>query len=60
LGVFEAVVFLLLPDGAPEDLVLASLLAYRGIYTLLPLLIATTLLAGHEVAHRRRQRLLDG
>jgi uncharacterized membrane protein YbhN (UPF0104 family) len=56
LGVFEAVIFLLLPEGVPEDLILASLLAYRGIYTLLPLLIATTLLAGHEVAHRRQVR----
>lgn len=52
LGVFEAVIFLLLPAGAPEDLVLASLLAYRGIYTLLPLLLAATLFAGHELAHR--------
>lgn len=55
LGVFEAVVFLLLPEGAPEDLILASLLAYRGIYTLLPLIVAATLLAGHEVAYRSRR-----
>jgi uncharacterized membrane protein YbhN (UPF0104 family) len=54
LGVFEAVIFLLLPPAAPEDLVLASLIAYRGIYTLLPLVIAAVLLAGNEVTRRRR------
>lgn len=56
LGVFEAVIFLLLPAAASEDLVLASLIAYRGIYTLLPLLIAAVLLAGHEILQRGRKR----
>lgn len=54
LGVFEAVVILLLPESVPEDLALAALLAYRGIYTLLPLITAAILLAGHELRHRRR------
>jgi uncharacterized membrane protein YbhN (UPF0104 family) len=53
LGVFEAVFFLLVPDHTPESLVLASLLAYRGIYTLLPLVTAAILFAVHEGLKRR-------
>lgn len=53
LGVFEAVVFLLIPRHTPESLVLASLLAYRGIYTLLPLITAAILFALHEALKRR-------
>jgi uncharacterized membrane protein YbhN (UPF0104 family) len=60
LGVFEAVIFLLLPTELPENLVLASLLAYRGICTMLPLITATICLAGHELASRPQLRFGAG
>ncbi len=47
LGVLESVVILALPQ-IPADQLLASLLAYRIIYYLAPLVIAALLLAGHE------------
>lgn len=53
LGVFEAVVLVLLEDRAPPDAILGSLLAYRGIYYLLPLASASVLLALHEARQRR-------
>ena len=40
LGVFEATLLVLLPGEGPQSAVLASLLAFRGIYYLLPLLVA--------------------
>ncbi len=53
LGILEVVVLLLL---APDDpaAVMGSLLAFRAIYYLLPLLVAAALLAGYEAALRRR------
>jgi len=47
LGVLESVVILALPQ-VPVDRLLASLLAYRVIYYLAPLVIAALLLAAHE------------
>jgi len=47
LGVLESVVILALPQ-IPVDQLLASLLAYRVIYYLVPLVIAVLVLAGHE------------
>lgn len=52
LGVVEAVVLLLVPD-VPRDALLASLVAYRLIYYILPLLLAALLLAGYEVSRLR-------
>ena len=49
LGVFETVVLVMLPPVAPETAVLGSLLVYRGVYQLLPLVLATVLLGGHEL-----------
>lgn len=54
LGVFESAILLLLPASAPDVSVLASLLVYRGVYYLLPLVSATVLLGGHELWHRLR------
>ncbi len=50
LGVFEAVVLFALGRKVPPDLVGAALLAYRGVYFLLPLLLSALLLAGFEVS----------
>ncbi len=53
LGVFEAVLLLMLPPAFPTPAALGALLAYRLVYYLLPLGIATILLAGHEVQQKR-------
>lgn len=44
LGVFETVMLIALPD-VPRDVLLAAILAYRGIYYLLPLALAVVLTA---------------
>jgi uncharacterized membrane protein YbhN (UPF0104 family) len=49
LGVFETIVVLLLPGKVNSAQALGSLLIYRGIYYLLPLLVAVGLLAGYEI-----------
>src|SRR5437899_3296743 len=49
VGVFEAVMLLALP-GIPPDALLGSLLAYRGVYYLVPLLFATLLFGAKELA----------
>lgn len=52
LGVFESVIILALPHVA-RDALLGSLLAYRAIYYLAPLLIAALLFASQELAAQR-------
>ncbi len=49
LGVFEAVVFLSLARYAPHDELAAALLIYRGVYFLLPLVLAAAALAVFEL-----------
>lgn len=49
LGIFEAVILLACGNRVPTEAVLGALLLYRGIYFLLPLLIATGLLAAYEL-----------
>lgn len=53
LGVFETVVLLLLSPTIPASSVLGSLLAYRGIYYLLPLVIGAVLLGTHELLQKK-------
>ena len=48
IGVFEAIILLVMPRGS-EAGVAASLIAFRAIYYLLPLLIAAILFSGHEI-----------
>ncbi len=48
LGVFELVILYAVGDKAPVSVVAAALVAYRGIYFLLPLSVSTLLLAGFE------------
>ncbi|MEW6442543.1 MAG: bifunctional lysylphosphatidylglycerol flippase/synthetase MprF [bacterium] len=56
LGVFETVLVLLLPSGGlPASAVLGALLAFRGIYYLLPLCMAALLLAIYEFVQRRER-----
>ncbi|HEY3809097.1 MAG TPA: bifunctional lysylphosphatidylglycerol flippase/synthetase MprF [Steroidobacteraceae bacterium] len=48
LGVFESLMVLALPS-VPADQLLGSLLAWRAVYLLLPLFVATLLFAGQEL-----------
>jgi uncharacterized membrane protein YbhN (UPF0104 family) len=52
LGVFEAMVLLLLSPLVPEPIILGSIVAYRTVYYLIPLCIGVTLFIVHE-AHGR-------
>ena len=52
VGVFEAVILLTLP-GVPADALLGSLLAYRAVYYLVPLVFGTLLFASKELAAQR-------
>jgi phosphatidylglycerol lysyltransferase len=54
LGVFEAVILLTLP-GIPADALLGSLLAYRAIYYLVPLVCGTLLFGSRELAAQRER-----
>jgi phosphatidylglycerol lysyltransferase len=53
LGVFEALVVLLLSPTLSASEALGALLAYRFIYYLIPLFLAALLLAGQELLQRR-------
>ena len=54
LGVFEAAMVLLLAPWLPGDQVLGSVLAYRIVYYLFPMLLAVGLFLGYELAQRRQ------
>ena len=53
LGVFESIFILLLPPGLTTPEAVGALLLYRGIYYLLPLLIAAIMLGTFELAAAR-------
>ncbi len=53
LGVFESVMLLLLGQGALPPVIVAALLAFRVIYYLAPLTLATGILALHELLEHR-------
>jgi phosphatidylglycerol lysyltransferase len=55
LGVFETVFVLLLPSGITAPQAVGSLLLYRGIYYLLPLMIAAIMLGMYELTAARTQ-----
>ncbi|HEY6482545.1 MAG TPA: bifunctional lysylphosphatidylglycerol flippase/synthetase MprF [Steroidobacteraceae bacterium] len=52
IGVFETVILYTLPE-VPRDALLGSLLAYRGIYYLIPLLVGTLLFGAKELSEQR-------
>lgn len=56
LGVFETALLLLLRPHLSGPQVMAALLAYRGIYYLLPLLAAALLMGGHEALIQAKGR----
>lgn len=53
LGIFETVMLILLSPLFPAPLILGVLVAYRGIYYLLPLGVAIVLLGVHELFQRK-------
>jgi phosphatidylglycerol lysyltransferase len=53
LGIFEAITLLFLAPHFPAGQILGALVAFRGIYYLFPLIVATLLLASHEVVEKR-------
>lgn len=55
LGVFEALILALMPDEAGSGSVLASLVAYRALYYLLPLMLALASLGAYELRSRRER-----
>ena len=55
LGVFETVALLLLSPHLPSERILGALVAFRGIYYILPLFAATSLLGAAELIERREQ-----
>lgn len=54
LGVFEAVLLLLLPDSISRETIVAAVITYRAIYFLLPLLVAAGLMVTAEVTIQGR------
>lgn len=58
LGVFETVILLLLSPKVPAAAALGSLLAYRGVYYFLPLIVATALVGLYEIYKRLKLRSL--
>ncbi|MEN6624798.1 MAG: bifunctional lysylphosphatidylglycerol flippase/synthetase MprF [Candidatus Sumerlaeia bacterium] len=55
LGVFESMMLVALRGTAPEKQLIGSLLAYRAIYYLLPLIGASVALGVHELTVQRKQ-----
>lgn len=53
LGVFEAVMLLILRPNVPSVELLGALLAYRGLYYVFPLSLAIVLFASHEAIKRK-------
>ncbi|MEH2074806.1 MAG: lysylphosphatidylglycerol synthase domain-containing protein [Nostoc sp.] len=54
LGVFETIILLILSSKASAAAILGSMLAYRGVYYFLPLLVASGLLGLYEIIFRTR------
>lgn len=55
LGVFETLMVLLLPAELPRPQLMAAMVAFRGVYYLLPLLAAALTLGVNEIVRRRHQ-----
>jgi phosphatidylglycerol lysyltransferase len=53
IGIFEAIVLVFLTPLYSPSAILGSLVAFRVIYYLLPLLVAIVLMATHEIVERR-------
>jgi glycosyltransferase 2 family protein len=54
LGVFETIILLILSSKVSAAAILGSMLAYRGVYYFLPLLVAAGLLGIYEIRFKSR------
>ncbi|AVH65716.1 hypothetical protein CDG77_26410 [Nostoc sp. 'Peltigera membranacea cyanobiont' 213] len=54
LGVFETIILLILSSKVSAAAILGAMLAYRGVYYFLPLLVASGLLGLYEIIFRTR------
>jgi uncharacterized membrane protein YbhN (UPF0104 family) len=54
VGVFELIMLKLRPDTVSQPDLLGALIAYRGIYYFLPLIVAFGLLIGYEIQKKMR------
>jgi uncharacterized membrane protein YbhN (UPF0104 family) len=54
LGVFETIILLLRPTSVSAPEMMGALLAYRGIYYFLPLLVAVVLWIAYEFQRRKK------
>lgn len=55
LGVFESILLLILTPEVPAPALLSGLLAYRGIFHLLPLVVAAAAFGGYELRRAMRE-----
>jgi len=55
LGVFESILLLFLAPFMANTAIIGALLAFRAIYYLLPLLLASLLLAGLEISRKKEE-----
>jgi phosphatidylglycerol lysyltransferase len=53
LGIFEALILVFLAPYYSASSILGALVAFRGIYYLMPLIVATLLLSAHEIIEKR-------
>ena len=53
LGVFESVMLLMAPEAMSAPQLLGALVVYRGVYYLLPLVLATVALGIEELIRRQ-------
>ena len=60
LGVFETVVVLLMPPSIDRHALMGSLLAYRGIYYLVPFFVAIACLGAREAGLNRKLFMVGG
>ena len=56
LGVFESIILLLLSDKISPVAIMGTLLAYRGVYYLFPLGVATSLMGAYEIKEKFKKR----
>lgn len=53
LGVFESLILLLVPPAIEAPQLMGAMIVYRGVYYLLPLLVATVVLGIEEILRRQ-------
>ncbi len=57
LGVFETVILIILAPKVSKAAVFGSILAYRGVYYFLPMIVASGLLGVYEFRYRPRKKV---